>query len=230
MSAAFAASQSIRILHDNFSFNVLDLGCVEYHYGLTLQRSLVDDIRFGRKESTVVLCEHNPVITLGRQAKKENILQSLDKVMARGVDIVKCNRAGDVTLHLPGQLVVYPIFDLKLLGKDIHLFLRNLEQTVIVLLQGFGIAAGRKEGLTGAWVGDRKIASMGIALSHWISSHGLSLNVNCDLRLFSLIRPCGRDIMVTSIAQELTQCPLEMNRVKENIVIAFREVFGRGGY
>lgn len=213
------------MLRDSFCFDVLDLGLVEYRQGFSLQQSIVADIRSGKKKSTLLLCEHTPVITLGRHAQKENILQSAGKVMAQGVDIVQCNRGGDVTLHLPGQLVVYPVFDFKLLGKDIHLFLRKLEQVVISLLKGFGLKAGRKEGLTGVWVGDRKIASIGIALSHWVAYHGLSLNVNCDLRLFSLIRPCGQDIIMTSMAVERAWRPLEMKNVKENIVTVFHKVY-----
>ena len=169
------------------------------------------------------------MITLGRQAKKENIIKSQAELMAKGIKIANTNRGGDVTLHLPGQLIIYPIFDLRRLGRDIRLFLRNLEEAVILLLEDYGIGARRQDGLTGVWVGARKIASIGIAINNWVTSHGLSLNVDCPLDFFSLIKPCGQDIMMTSMAQLKELNSLKMEEVRERVIEKFKLLFSFGG-
>jgi len=210
-------------------FEVLDLGLIDYKEALSFQEPLAKDVAAGIRQSTLILCEHNPVITLGRQARKENILKAEAELTAAGIKIVNTNRGGDVTLHLPGQLIVYPVFDLRRLGRDIRMFLRNLEEVVILLLEYYGIRAHRQNGLTGAWVSGRKIASIGIAISHWVTNHGLSLNVSCDLNLFSLIKPCGLDIMMTSIAELKELNSLKMGEVKEKVIEKFQQVFCSGG-
>ena len=212
-----------------FNFEVLDLGLIDYEKALSFQEPLAKDVAAGIRQSTLILCEHNPVITLGRQARKENILKAEAELTAAGIKIVNTNRGGDVTLHLPGQLIVYPVFDLRRLGRDIRMFLRNLEEVVILLLEYYGIRAHRQNGLTGAWVSGRKIASIGIAISHWVTNHGLSLNVSCDLNLFSLIKPCGLDIMMTSIAELKELNSLKMGEVKEKVIEKFQQVFCSGG-
>lgn len=206
-------------------FQVLDLGLIDYEKALSFQKNLAKDVAAGIRQSALILCEHNPVITLGRQARKENILNNEAELTAAGIKIVNTNRGGDVTLHLPGQLIVYPVFDLRRLGRDIYMFLRNLEEAVILLLEDYGIRAYRQDGLTGAWVKRRKIASIGIAISHWVTTHGLSLNVSCALNLFSLIKPCGLDIMMTSIAELKELNPLKMEEVKEKMIDKFRHLF-----
>lgn len=202
---------------------------VDYNETLSFQKSLAKDVAAGIRQSTLILCEHNPVITLGRQAKKENILTCEAELTAAGIKIVNTNRGGDVTLHLPGQLIVYPVFDLRRSGRDIRIFLRNLEEAVILLLKDYGICGHRQEGLTGVWVEQRKIASIGIAISHWVTTHGLSLNVSCALNLFSLIKPCGLDIMMTSIAELKELNSLKMEEVKEKMISKFRHLFSDGG-
>lgn len=210
-------------------FSTLDLGLVDYETSLSIQRELARDISLGKRVSTLLLCEHNPVITLGRLADKNNILGLDEEFKARGIAIKNTTRGGDVTLHLPGQLVAYPVFDLRLLGRDIHYFLRGLEMAAVLLLRGYGIGAETKSGLTGVWSGNKKIASIGIAVSRWIAYHGMSINVDCDLDLFSLIRPCGQDIMMTSILNENAAGAPDMGAVKKRAADKFCEVFCSGG-
>lgn len=212
-----------------FNFETLDLGLVDYDETLSFQKSLAKDVAAGIRQSTLILCEHNPVITLGRQARKENILRSEAELTAAGIKIVNTNRGGGATLHLPGQLIVYPVFDLRRSGRDIHMFLRNLEAALILLLEDYGIRACRHEGLTGVWVSARKIASIGIAISHWVTTHGLSLNVNCALDFFSLIKPCGLDIMMTSMAELKELNSLKMEEIREKLIEKFQQVFSFGG-
>lgn len=210
-------------------FSVLDLGLIDYQECLLLQRDLSGRIFEGEGQSSLILCRHNPVITLGRSAKRENIL-SPEKLVSLGVGVIDTNRGGDVTLHFPGQLVIYPVFDLRVFGRDIGCFLRKLEQAVILLLEDYGIAARREAGLAGVWVGERKIASIGIAVSRWITTHGLSLNVSGGLDLFSLIRPCGRDIMMTSVEKESrVKAGVSMDEVKDKAIEKFSLIFCRGG-
>lgn len=209
-------------------FDILDLGLIDYGQAFSLQQKLREDIRDNKKRSALLLCEHYPVITLGRSYRQENILKPQDEIKSLGVDIFCTDRGGNVTLHSPGQLVIYPVFDLCLFGRDINKFLRGLEEVAISLLADFGLLAKRKEGCAGVWIGDKKIASMGIAIRHWISTHGLSLNVNCDLSLFSLIRPCGQDIIMTSLARERRgNCCLSIPEIKRIIIDKFSKVFSR---
>ncbi|TAN62642.1 lipoyl(octanoyl) transferase [bacterium] len=210
-------------------FSTLDLGLVDYETSLSIQRELARDISLGKRVSTLLLCEHNPVITLGRLADKNNILGREEDFKARGIAVKNTTRGGDVTLHLPGQLVAYPVFDLRPLGRDIHSFLRGLEKAAVLLLRGYGIGAQTKSGLTGVWSGNKKIASIGIAVSRWVAYHGMSINVDCDLDLFSLIRPCGQDIMMTSILKENAAGALDMVAVKKRAADKFYEVFCQGG-
>lgn len=225
MEASIQSPASGKARISGFSFSVLDLGLVDYETSLSIQQELARDISLGKRASVLLLCEHNPVITLGRLADKKNILIPDKELNARGITIRNSARGGDVTLHLPGQLVVYPVFDLRLLGRDIHSFLRALERAAVLLLLGYGIEARTKAGLTGVWVEDKKIASIGIAVSRWIAYHGMSINVNCGLDLFSLIRPCGQDIMMTSILNENSADAPDMGAVKKRAADKFFEVF-----
>lgn len=210
---------------EGFSFCGLDLGLIDYAKCLLLQQNLVRDIFSGKEKSTLIVCEHPSVITLGRLSKKEDILFTEEEIAAKGIALIPSHRGGEVTLHSPGQLVIYPIFDLRLLGRDINLYLRNLEKAIIFLLKGYTIKAQTKDGLTGVWVKDKKIASIGIAIRHWIAYHGISLNVNGDLDLFSLIRPCGQDIIMTSIAKQIDRGEIDLDELKRNLAQAFKKVF-----
>ena len=165
------------------------------------------------------------MITLGRSAKKENVLKPDEQLKSLGIEVVHTNRGGDVTLHLPGQLVVYPIFDLRYLGRDIGLFLRNMEKAVISMLKDYRIKAVALEGSTGVWVDQKKIASIGIAVRNWVAYHGVSLNISCNLDLFSLIRPCGQDIIMTSMARFLSPDVLSISEIKRRLTDKFKQVF-----
>lgn len=173
----------------------------------------------------MIFCEHGPVITLGRRAKRENALKNPERLKSLKVEIIDTDRGGDATLHIPGQLVAYPLFDLRCLGRDIGLFLRNTEKAVISLLKDYGIMAHALDGSTGVWIGQSKIASIGIAVKNWIAYHGVGLNVKGDLDLFSLIRPCGQDIMMTSMARFINPDDLSLGEIKIRLADKFREVF-----
>ena len=208
---------------------MLDLGLIAYQDGFSLQQDLVNEITSGKRKGVLIFCEHSPVITLGRSAKKENVLKPGEQLKSLGIEVVAANRGGDVTLHLPGQLVVYPVFNLRYLGRDIGLFLRNIEKAVISVLKDYRIKAAALEGSTGVWVEQKKIASIGIAVKNWVAYHGVSLNINCNLDLFSLIRPCGQDIIMTSMARFLNPDDLNISEIKGRLRDEFKQVFARGG-
>ncbi len=182
-----------------------DWGLIDYNEAWDRQRHLVAEIKSGRKKSTLVLCQHPTVITIGKTGTKENVLQTADYLNARGVEVVYNNRGGDVTLHNRGQLVGYPIFNLKEFRTDLHWFLREIEAAIIELLSSYGIASGRVEGLTGVWIGHlRKICAIGLHCSRWVTSHGFALNVNNNIDEFSYIIPCGiNNKEITSMSNEL---------------------------
>jgi lipoyl(octanoyl) transferase len=179
---------------------VLDLGLVDYLQALQVQKNYFQAVKAGSLSSALVFCRHYPVITLGRQAKIGNLKADARTLSDRGILVYPVERGGDVTYHGPGQLVVYPVVHLELFKKDIHYFLRTLEENVIAVLSDFGINASVRKGLTGVWVNEQKICSIGISVKNWISYHGLAINVSADdLEKFSLIRPCGMDIEMTSM-------------------------------
>jgi lipoyl(octanoyl) transferase len=185
------------------------LGRVPYAEALELQQQLVARRRGGAVADQLLLLEHPHVITLGTSARAEHVL--LDEATRRLLDIElhETGRGGDVTYHGPGQLVGYPILDLKPDRCDLHRYVRDIEQALITLLDGYGIAGGRKQGLTGVWVGDEKVAAIGVRVSSgWITSHGFALNVNTDLQFFDAIVPCGiTRYGVTSMERLLGRVP-----------------------
>lgn len=199
------------------------LGRKPYDEVLELQRLLVEERRYGAAPDTLILCEHDEVITLGRRlAARDNIL-----VADPAVPIVEIERGGDATYHGPGQLVAYPILQLREDERDLHKYLRNLEQALIDGLAELGLAASRREGWTGAWVGDRKIASIGIAVRRWVTLHGLALNVATDLSRFALLRPCGLDAAVmTSVSRELGR-NVSVEEVNPIVQRHLGRIFGR---
>ncbi len=205
------------------SFQINDLGLISYSKAYTLQKEAVENLIAGGRQ-VLFLCEHPAVITLGRMSRQEHILFSKQELQKRGIEIVSIDRGGDVTLHAPGQIVAYPIFNLLEYGKDLHAFLFKLEQVAIDLLADFGIVANRISGRTGVWAGEKKIVSIGIGVRKWISFHGLGLNVNTDLKLFSVIKPCGLDVAMTSMA-ELRRQPIEIAEVKAKLIKCFEKKF-----
>lgn len=180
------------------------LGTVDYAEAHELQKRLQDQRIAGEIEDTVLLLEHPPVLTLGRSAKAQHVVASAEALEARGIAVHEVGRGGDVTYHGPGQLVVYPIIDLKPNRKDVRKYVWSLEETMIRTCEDFGLSADRIRGLNGAWVGDRKIGAVGVRISRWVTMHGLALNANSDLTHFQLIVPCGiGDKAVTSLSAEL---------------------------
>lgn len=190
-------------------FEVFDLGLIDFSIALKFQKETFKAVKYNYLDSALILCQHYPVITLGRSADRNNILISDDELSQKGIQVFEVERGGDVTYHGPGQLMVYPILNLNYLKKDIHWYLRELEEIIIKFLTDFRIEAQRRLGLTGVWVGDKKIASIGIAIKNWITFHGISININeDDLSNFRFIKPCGLDIEMTSMETILGTRPL----------------------
>jgi lipoyl(octanoyl) transferase len=200
-----------------------------YEEGLRLQRALVDERRYGRVDDVLLLLEHPHVLTLGVRGDggRRHILASRDQLVARGVEVHETGRGGDVTYHGPGQIVGYPILDLKPDRCDVHRYVRDLEEILIRTAMHYGIAAERVPGLTGVWVGHEKLAAIGVRVARWVTSHGFALNVSTDLDYFNLIVPCGiADRGVTSLARLLGRA-VDPREVEDRIVSHFCEVFGR---
>lgn len=188
---------------------VRQLGRVQYGEALELQQQLVSKRKQGLVSDQLLLLEHPHVITLGRNGHMENLLAS-DEILARaGISFYPTDRGGDVTYHGPGQLVGYPILDLRDWKRDVGAYVRGLEQAIIDTVGEYGIEAGRICKLTGVWVGERKIAAIGVHISRWVTSHGFALNVNTDLNYFQYIVPCGLTKPVASMAQFGVRATLE---------------------
>ncbi len=180
------------------------LGTIGYDEAHALQKELQAKRIAGDITDTVLLLEHDPVITLGRSAKEQHLLAPLETLRARGVSVREVGRGGDVTYHGPGQLVAYPIIDLNPNRRDVRKYVWSLEEAMICACGDFGLDASRIAGLNGAWVRNRKIGAVGVRISRWVTMHGLALNVSTDLSHFDLIVPCGiEDKDVTSISKEL---------------------------
>jgi lipoyl(octanoyl) transferase len=208
--------------------HVEQLGLVSYEDGLVLQRELVAQRKAGAIPDTLLLLEHPHVYTLGRNAQKENLLISAEQLVARGAQVFGIDRGGDVTYHGPGQLVGYPILDIAQHRRDIGWYMRSLEEVLIAVAGEYRIQAGRLAGAPGVWVGNDKLAALGVHISRWVTSHGFAFNVNTDLRYFDWIIPCGlRDKGVTSLQKLLGQ-RVEMDEVAERVVRHFGRVFGLG--
>ncbi len=209
---------------------VIGLDRMSYGTALRLQRHLAGKRIAGEiDKDLLILVEHPPVVTLGRTFQAQNLPTPRHVLEARGVELFDIERGGDVTFHGPGQLVGYPIFDLKEHRKDLHWFLRQIEGSLIHALAGLGIEGQRKEGYTGVWIDDRKIASIGIHVKQWVSWHGFALNVTTDLDYFDLIVPCGiTDVVMTSVHRELAErSPRDLWSSTLNLVVmGFAQVFG----
>jgi lipoyl(octanoyl) transferase len=203
------------------------LGTTSYADGLRLQEEAVARLRASEGAEQLLLLEHPHVFTLGRGADSRNILATPYQLESRSVEVFETGRGGDVTYHGPGQLVGYPIIDLKPDRCDVHRYVRDIEEVLIRALRDFGIEGGRIKGLTGVWVGDEKIAAIGVRIARWITSHGFALNVNTDLSYFRMIVPCGiTDKGVTSVSRLLGR-PVDVKAVAATTARHFAEVFQR---
>ncbi|MDP9266156.1 MAG: lipoyl(octanoyl) transferase LipB [Chloroflexota bacterium] len=206
---------------------VVWLGLVPYEEALALQRS-VARARIGGAiaDDVLLLLEHPPVVTLGRSATEANLRASPALLAARGVELFEAERGGDITFHGPGQLVGYPIVNLRGHRPDLHWYLRQVEAVLIHALGSIGIAAERSEGRTGVWTGGRKIASIGVHARDWVTWHGFALNVSTDLSYFDLIVPCGLSgVTMTSVAQELGPGAPGLAHVADLVSASFGEIF-----
>ena len=209
---------------DNIATNIIDileLGLSPFKEVWDLQKELVKKRQNGQIKDTLILAEHEPVYTLGKNANENHILQN----SPRDVKTYQIERGGDVTFHGPGQLVGYPIMDLHNYNKSISCYMRSLEQLIIDTLAEFRVTAERKDGLTGVWVGDEKIAALGVRVTRWITMHGFALNVSPDLTYYSGIIPCGIfEYGVTSMAKKLTD-KVAVDSVKQVLIEKFMNQF-----
>ncbi len=205
---------------------LIELGLTPYQHALGLQRRLAALRAEGRLGDLLLLLHHPPVITLGRGGRRAHLLVEDSCLAALGIEFFEAERGGDMTYHGPGQLVGYPILDLAGYGRDLHRYLRLLERVLIETLAAFGVGAGRRMGRTGVWVEDKKIASIGIHVTRWVTRHGFALNVDMDLSPFGLIVPCGiRGAGATSMAQELSR-PVAIDEVIPVLTERFQAGFG----
>ncbi len=204
------------------------LGQVGYRAAWELQRQMVAARRQHRIPDTLVLLSHPPVITMGRGGRSEHLIGSLRELSARGIEFVETDRGGDITFHGPGQVVGYAIVDLTQRERDLHRYLRDLEEVVVLALAEFQIDASRVPGLTGVWAADAKLAAIGVRVSKWITHHGFALNVDTDLSYFDLIVPCGIAHKRVTSMTELLECDVSRDAVEDALAVSFCDVFGRG--
>ena len=205
------------------------LGLVKYAEALELQKRLVEQRKAGLIPDQLLLLQHPPVITLGVKSRddRSHVLASPDDLERDGVELFETGRGGDVTFHGPGQLVGYPILDLNPDRRDVHRYVRDLEEALIRTAGHFGVVAGRQSGLTGVWVENEKLAAIGVRIARWITSHGFAFNVSTDLDSFNLIVPCGiTDKGVTSLSK-LIQKDVSVAEVEDAAIAAMADVFER---
>ncbi len=210
---------------------VIQLGTMRYADALALQKELFERVKTEQSPDTLLLVEHPHVFTLGSQTDKRNLLYTPEQLAARGIEIFEIERGGDITYHGYGQLVAYPILNLRHFYLDAHRYLRDLEETVIQTLKPFGVQAHRKshpnpkKNYTGVWVGNEKICAIGVKFSQWTTMHGLALNINTDLSFFDGIVPCGISEMGVTSLQKLLGKSVPMHLAIELFIQAFQAVF-----
>ena len=203
-----------------------DLGFIDYKEAWDLQKEIFSKRVSGEVEDFLLLLEHPNTYTLGKTAHKENLKGSEDYLKENQISVYDIDRGGDITYHGPGQIVGYPIVDLNNWCKDTHKYLRALEEVIIKTCTEYNLDSERNSKYTGVWLGDRKIAAIGIKVSRWITMHGFAFNVNTNLELFNGIIPCGiQDKSVTSLSKELNRV-IEIQEVKEKLLTNFKDVFG----
>lgn len=202
-----------------------DLGLIDYAKAWNLQKEVFDKRVSGNTDDTFFMLEHPNTYTLGKTADKNNLISNKAYLEKEGISVYEIDRGGDITYHGPGQIVGYPIIDLKNWKQDTHLYLRNIEETIIKVCNYYGLNAGRKEKYTGVWIGERKICAIGVKISRWVTMHGFAFNINTNLNLFNGIIPCGiKDKEVTSLERELGK-RFDINEVKDKILEVFINQF-----
>jgi lipoate-protein ligase B len=206
-------------------FQVLDLGIQPFAETLRQQEELVRLRLEGTIPDTLMLVEHPPVVTLGRAKRHGNLRIDLPELASRGIEFFEITRGGDATYHGPGQLVGYPIFDLRQHGQDVLRFCRRMEAALIMALADFGLTAQAVAGRAGVWTGDKKIASLGISVRRWITFHGFALNVSTNLADFEVIRPCGEDPGIMTSMVACLGHPVSMTEVRQRVAERFAGAF-----
>ena len=205
---------------------IIDLGFLDYKNSWNYQKELQKKVLIGDCSDSIIFVEHDSVYTFGKNSDKSNLLVSKDSK----IKIYETERGGEITYHGPGQIVCYPILNLKNFKQSVTWYMRALEEVIIETLKLFKIKATRKDGLTGVWVKDKKIGAQGVRMTKWVTMHGFALNVNTDLRFFNDIIPCGiKDFGVTSI-EKIIGKEQDLSLVKEHILISFAKVFNIKGY
>lgn len=205
---------------------IIDLGFLDYKNSWNYQKELQKKVLIGDCSDSIIFVEHDSVYTFGKNSDKSNLLVSKDSK----IKIYETERGGEITYHGPGQIVCYPILNLKNFKQSVTWYMRALEEVIIETLKLFNIKAKRKDGLTGVWVKDEKIGAQGVRMTKWVTMHGFALNVNTDLRFFNDIIPCGiKDFGVTSI-EKIIGKEQDLSLVKEHILISFAKVFNIKGY
>ena len=205
---------------------VVDLGLTSYRAAWELQREVFGLRLDGKIPDVLLLNQHNHVYTLGRNADPDHLLAAEGELSEGGIEVCLTDRGGDITYHGPGQIVGYPIIDLSAYYRDVHRYLRDLEEVLIRTLAGYGLSARRDGDFTGVWVGSEKIAAIGIKVSRWVTMHGFALNVNTDLSYFERIIPCGIFHRGVTSMQERLGCELPLSAVSGEIAHHFSAVFG----
>ncbi len=203
----------------------VDLGHTRYKDAWDIQKHLVGLRAEKRIPDCLLMTEHEPVITMGRATQPKNLLCSRDYLQEHGIDLFSIERGGDITFHGPGQLIVYPIIDLNERGRDLHQYLRDLEKVTISSLGELGLEAESKKGLTGVWVDNQKVAAIGVAVSRWVTYHGLALNVNPDLDYFKLINPCGITQYPVGSVTSLLGREIDFSAIADTMAANFARVF-----
>jgi lipoate-protein ligase B len=205
---------------------VLDIGRSDYDSALSLQQELLERKKGGEETDYLILVEHDPVVTIGRKGTTGDLRVSPERLAELGIELRTTTRGGATTYHGPGQLVGYPIVDLRRQGRDVHMYLRRLERCLIRTLAKRGIRAGTREGKTGVWIGEEKIASIGIAVRSWISYHGFAVNVGDDVAGFDSISPCGMpDCRMTSVSRR-TGATVTLREFADDLLPEFAAEFG----
>ncbi len=204
---------------------VRQLGQIDYREAYELQKELLPQRLESRIADTLLLLEHPPTITVGKSGKLENVLVSPAELASAGVSLIFTDRGGDVTYHGPGQIVGYPILDLRERERDIHRYVHNLEEVLIRTLADYGIKSGRDHNHAGVWVNDEEIAALGLSVRKWITMHGFALNVNTEMNHFSLINPCGFTSKTATSMARLLGYELPVDEVTKRLLDRFAEVF-----
>lgn len=201
----------------------IDLGLIDYAKAYEIQKQAVAEVIAGGPERFFI-CEHPAVLTLGRMADEEFILMPKEQLAKRGIKTLNIDRGGEVTLHAPGQLVVYPILDLNKRGRDLHAYIRKLESVGIDFIRSYGVDAQRNPGKTGVWAKGKKAISIGVGVKKWVTFHGMAVNVTTDLKLFTVIKPCGLDVSMASVST-LVGKTVELQYAREMLAQTFKKHF-----